>query len=95
MFLIIIDYLKPMTFVDEHTPAHRAYLDECYQQGKLLISGPQVPRTGGVIIANVKTLAEVHDIIHNDPFSIHDVGTFNVIEFLPLKYHAGMAGVVN
>jgi uncharacterized protein YciI len=49
------DVASVVCFLPSDDQGHRDYLDEAYQAGKLLISGPRIPSTGGVIIACVKT----------------------------------------
>jgi uncharacterized protein YciI len=91
MFVVIISYKKPLEIIDQFTAAHRQYLDECYANNLLLVSGPQIPRSGGIIIANVKTQPEVQQIIAADPFYLHDVADYQIIEFNPLKHHPALA----
>lgn len=45
MFLIIVDYKKPLEEVERYLAEHRAFLDRYFAQGKLLCTGPQNPRT--------------------------------------------------
>ena len=47
MFLIIVDYKKPLEEVERYLAEHWAFLDRYFAQGKLLCTGPQNPRTGG------------------------------------------------
>ena len=51
MFVIKLTYLESITEVDKYQNVHRQFLDEYYKQGLLFASGPQKPRTGGIIIA--------------------------------------------
>jgi len=51
MFVILLDYMKPLDVIEKHLAAHRAFLDEGYAKHYFLCSGPREPRTGGVIIA--------------------------------------------
>jgi uncharacterized protein YciI len=67
MFLLLLKYKVPIEQVERVTPAHREFLDQGYRAEKLLVSGPRVPRTGGVIVARVKTREEVDALIHEDP----------------------------
>lgn len=46
MFLIIVDYKKPLEEVERYLAEHWAFLDRYFAQGKLLCTGPQNPRTG-------------------------------------------------
>ena len=54
MFLIIVDYKKPLEEVERYLAEHWAFLDRYFAQGKLLCTGPQNPRTGGVIVSKVR-----------------------------------------
>ena len=58
MFLIIVDYKKPLEEVERYLAEHRAFLDRYFVQGKLLCTGPQNPRTGGVIVSKAANRAE-------------------------------------
>lgn len=58
MFLIIVDYKKPLEEVERYLAEHRAFLDRYFAQGKLLCTGPQNPRTGGVIVSKAANRAE-------------------------------------
>ena len=58
MFLIIVDYKKPLEEVERYLAEHWAFLDRYFAQGKLLCTGPQNPRTGGVIVSKAANRAE-------------------------------------
>jgi uncharacterized protein YciI len=51
MFILLLTYTKPLEEVDALMRDHMAWLNEQYQAGRFLVSGRQVPRTGGVIVA--------------------------------------------
>ena len=61
-------YIVPLDQVVAHTDAHRAYLASLHARGKLLASGPFVPRTGGALLLNVADDAELKALIAADPF---------------------------
>jgi uncharacterized protein YciI len=94
MFLILLNYKVPNQEVERVTPAHRDFLDEAYQVGKLLISGPKIPRTGGVIIACVKTRGEVDELIQKDPFHERGIADYEVFEFKAVKYQPVLSSIV-
>jgi uncharacterized protein YciI len=94
MFLIKLNYLKPIEIVDQYLAEHRAYLEEGYQNNFFIVSGPQNPRTGGIILSQLKDKAQLQDIIQKDPFYIHQVANFEIIEFAPVKYHTHFAKFV-
>lgn len=86
MFLILMNYLKPIEEVERVTPAHRAYLDTLYAKGKLVVSGPREPRTGGVILANVETELEASKLIADDPFFTEGIAEYDLVRFRPVKH---------
>ncbi|MCC5468152.1 YciI family protein [Pelosinus baikalensis] len=86
MFLMILNYLKPLEYLDELIPAHIEFLDRFYNQSKFIASGRRNPRVGGVIIAKASCEEEVWEIIKQDPFYINGAAEYEVIEFIPSKY---------
>jgi uncharacterized protein YciI len=94
MFLILDNYKVAIQEVERVTQGHRDYLDEAYRAGKLLISGSRVPRTGGVIIACVKTREEVDEIVERDPFHKQGIADYEVIEFKAIKYQPVLSSIV-
>lgn len=91
MFVLIVDYIKPLAEVDVVAPAHRAYLDQIFAAKKLIASGRQIPPIGGVLLSHVKTRAEVDEIIDHDPYVMAGVGRYTVLEFDVMKYDPGFA----
>lgn len=88
MFLVILRYKKPLAVVDEHLSGHRAFVDECYRNEILITSGPLIPRIGGVLISLLKDRAQVEAILKQDPFYIHQVADYEVLEFNPTRHHS-------
>ena len=87
MFIILITYTKSLEIIDQHLAAHRAYLDEGYKNNYLITSGPQEPRTGGVLISQLVDKAELELFLKHDPFYLHNLSRYDIIEFSPVKYH--------
>lgn len=94
MFIILLNYKKPIEVVDQFIVVHREFLSEHYQKNHLIVSGPQNPRTGGVLISQLKDREELMNIIKQDPFYINEIADYEVIEFLPVKYHPDFASFV-
>lgn len=91
MFVIVLTYKKPMAEIERHLAAHRAYLDRHYAAGAFLCSGPQRPRTGGVILCRAADRAAVEVLTAEDPFRVHDLADYAIIEFEPTKHLPGFA----
>jgi uncharacterized protein YciI len=85
MFVILIRYLKPLSEIEKVVDEHRAFLGRYYQSGHLIASGPQVPRSGGVILAQAGSREELVRIFAEDPFVKHGLGEYQFIEFVPVK----------
>ena len=94
MFVVFVEYIKPLEVIDAHLAAHRQFLDEGYAKNAFLASGPQVPRTGGVILSALSDRAELEALLARDPFRLHEVATYKIIEFTPAKYHRDIAMLV-
>jgi uncharacterized protein YciI len=68
-------------------------LDRYYQSGHLIASGPQVPRTGGVILAKASSRDELVKIFAEDPFVKQGYAEYQYIEFIPVKKAAGTESI--
>lgn len=88
MFVLKLTYIKGIKEVEKLLTAHRAYLDKNYASHHFLASGPQVPRTGGMILCVANNREEVDSIIAEDPFLINGVADYDIIEFVPRKHVA-------
>ena len=80
MHIVNVKYVKSLDVVDEHIAEHRAWLDTLFAQGVLLASGPQVPRSGGVLLASGATSREqLEAILLKDPFRRDQIAEYEVI----------------
>jgi uncharacterized protein YciI len=61
--------------------AHVAFLKKYYAAGNFLVSGRQVPRTGGIIIALADSREQIESIMAEDPFCKHGLADVRIIEF--------------
>jgi uncharacterized protein YciI len=95
MFIIEVTYIKPIEEVDQHLAAHRAYLAELRDAGKLIVSGRKNPPTGGIIIARAENLEAAQQMIEADPFYKAQVAKFDVTEFGPKIFHPDFSGFVD
>ena len=81
MFVLLLTYTKPLEEVDALMRDHMAWLNEHYDAGRFLVSGRQIPRTGGVILARGDDRAEIEALAAGDPFVTGGVATCEVIQF--------------
>jgi len=85
-FLILITYRVDLTVIDSLLAQHREFLQTGYDNKMLLMSGPQNPRTGGVVIAKANSLEEIKTFFQNDPYYKNDAADYEFREFNPVKY---------
>ena len=83
MFVVLLTYTQPLAAVDALIPAHREFLQRMYEAGVFLLSGRKEPRDGGVILATAASTQDLESVLAQDPFHVHGVASYQVIEFLP------------
>jgi uncharacterized protein YciI len=67
--------------------AHRRFLQQGYDNGRFLLSGPSIPPTGGVLIARAESLEELNAFLADEPFCKAKVMRFcKIIEFSPVQH---------
>ena len=89
MFVLLLTYVKPLAEVDALMRPHVAWLEEQYAAGHFLVSGRQIPRTGGVIVARGDDRAEIEALAASDPFVSGGVATCEVVQFSPSQTAPG------
>lgn len=94
MFVIQVHYKVAIDIVEQFLAEHRAYLEEGYQKNYFLASGPKNPRTGGIIISQLKDRTQLMNVLKEDPFHVHHIAEYEVIEFTPVKYHPSLASII-
>lgn len=81
MFLLLSRYVKPVEEIDRVLPEHRAFLDRHYKSGLFIVSGPQEPRVGGVIVTADVPRSAIDAALAEDPFVREGVSEYEIIEF--------------
>ncbi len=89
MYLIFVNYKKPLAEVEKYVDAHRSYLDRYYGTGELICSGPRNPRVGGIILCRAENMKAAKAITLGDPFYLNGIADYEIIEFDPVKRAPG------
>ncbi len=84
-FIIEIKYLVPFPEIEIVLQEHRSFLQKGYDAGMLLFSGPQEPKTGGLIVARGESMVKIKEYFKEYPFLKHKVAEYRYIEFNPVK----------
>ena len=77
IFAVTYSYGGPTETLNEHRPAHRAYLGGLAQQGKIMGSGPFTDQgaAGALLVFSAESAEEVRAILAEDPLVIQGVVT--------------------
>ncbi len=81
LFVVLLRYIVPLDTILALRPAHVEYLNQYYDNGTFLVSGPQVPRAGGLILARASSRSALMEILECDPFYLQKAIEYHVYEF--------------
>jgi len=81
MFIVELTYKASLARIDAQMRAHVAFLRRYYAAGNFLMSGRQIPRTGGIIVAMADSRERIEAIMAEDPFCRHGLAEARIIEF--------------
>ena len=78
-FAAIIEYIQEPEKVNALRPAHRQYLLQLKEQGRLAATGPFTDGSGALIIYEAATREEAEQLLQGDPFSKNGVFVSHVL----------------
>lgn len=85
LFALIVDYVAPLPEVDALLEDHVRFLERFYAEGTFLMSGRQVPREGGFILAACEDRSSMEAVVAQDPFVRGGVAEYRVVQVQPTK----------
>jgi uncharacterized protein YciI len=87
-FLLEGQHLVPVEQRDpELIAAHRRFLQQGYNNGRFLLSGPHIPPTGGILVARAESLEALNEFLADEPFCKAKVMRFSrITEFEPVQH---------
>jgi uncharacterized protein YciI len=94
VFVLLLTYTKPLAEVDALMRRHMAWLDAQYDAGRFVVSGRQIPRSGGVILARGDDREEIETLAASDPFVSGGVATCEIIQFRASQTADGFEALV-
>jgi uncharacterized protein YciI len=94
LFLVILSYKVDLEKVNSFRSAHLEFLQNCYDKNLFIVSGPKVPRNGGIILTRFDSKYMLRALLEKDPFAINDLADYEIIEFEPTKWSSLFEGVL-
>lgn len=95
MFIVELTYKVDLSQVEPYFDGHMAFVKKYFETGHFIASGKKVPRDGGIIFVKASSRDEVVEIVEQDPFVIHDIADYRVVEFLPTTTNADLTALKN
>lgn len=89
-FIIEIIYQAEPEEIAKVRDEHRKYLLTGYEKGLILMSGPQVPQIGGLVVMKGNSMEEIHDFFANDPYNLAGLTKYLYFEFEPVMHQEFM-----
>ena len=89
-FIIELTYTVSWAELQATLPEHRTFLNVGYENGWVLVSGPQVSHKGGVIIVRAPSLDDLKAYFAEDPLRKKGLAVYRYIEFDPVRRQAFM-----
>ena len=85
LFVLVVTYIATAEALEEYREEHTHFVSTCYDNGVFITSGPQIPKLGGIAIAKSKNKKELRAIVSKDPFAMHNLAEYQIIEFKPRR----------
>lgn len=92
MFLILLNYVKPVEEVDAVRPRHLEFLAQGFAEGRYVLAGRQVPPDGGVVIARGTDEAAVAELTERDPYVVSGAAEYRLVRFEASLTEDGLVG---
>ncbi|WP_298711682.1 MULTISPECIES: YciI family protein [Chitinophaga] len=91
MYLILLQYIRPLAAIEHYIEAHNAFLEKQVRDGRFILTGRRKPRTGSIIVCRASSRREVEAILAEDPMDKFQLAVYDIIEFEPNTFE--MAGI--
>lgn len=84
-YVIESSFQQPFETFGEAVPQHRAWLQEWYDKGVLLCSGPKTDKSGGLLIGRAESIAPLQALVNGDPYNRAGLARYEIKEFDAVK----------
>jgi uncharacterized protein YciI len=81
MFVVVSTETGDAEAIGGLIPAHLAWVEQQYERGRLLVSGPRQPDVGGVFVFRAKDEEELREVLAGDPITAAGLQTLEVFAF--------------
>ncbi len=83
IYIVALSYLRPPEYIQAHLDAHRRWLANHIQAGRILAAGPNADKSGGIVLASCTSRVELDAMMAEDPFVTQGMVAVSVQGFEP------------
>lgn len=94
-FAVLIKYIESVDKIISVQDIHRKILRDGVEKQIILLSGPQEPRTGGLVIMRSESIESAKDFFKEDPYLKNHFAEYNFYEFKPGKHQPFLSNWIN
>lgn len=91
MFIIILRFSDNKANAGQYADGHKQWIEKGFADGAFLLTGSLQPHSGGVVIAQGKSLSDIQARVNQDPFVVEKVVDAEILELAPLRTDARLA----
>lgn len=84
IYIVTLSYVRPLDEVNAQLDGHRDWLIQHAKAGRILVTGPLEPRTGGLLLVRCADRAALDRMMNEDPFVVHRLVEVEVKAFTPM-----------
>ncbi len=85
VYLMISKYLKPIAEVDAAREDHLTFLAEIEAKGLAVTAGRQDPPVGGIVVLDVDSADEAHQVMAGDPYVARGLAAYTATGWVPTR----------
>jgi len=91
VFIVLLRFAAGRDQAGRLMQAHKAWLQQGFDEGVFLLAGSLQPQSGGVVLAQGLPLPEIKARVDADPFVAENVVSAEIIEIAPNKAQQALA----
>ena len=91
LFVVLMQYTKPIADVDQVRAAHVAHLEQAAGRGIMVAWARRSPPVGGVLVATAPDRETLERVVAQDPYVRAGVASPEVVEFQPANVRGPFA----
>ena len=85
MFAIFLKFAENRSKATEFMDAHKAWIQQGFDDGVFLMVGSLQPNMGGAVLAHGVSRDEIEARVNEDPFVTEDIVTAEILEISPAR----------